>query len=185
VRVGTVSHSGLLRVWLDGQQVLDRELPCGEGMGKSSVYRDQWKLWETTYDADVAVDVPRGRHRIRVENFGNDWVRVLSYTFTGCKVLDRPNVLVCGMKTPGLAMLWLQNRDSSWYNHAGSGKVGKVDAFELSVSGLTEGPHQVQWWKTWRAAPERTEQVEVRDGHLTLAVPELETDVAIKIRASE
>jgi len=64
------------------------------------------------------VHVPAGAHRIRVENLGRDWVNVASYTFTGCQVLDKPNVLVRGMRTDKLAILWIQNKDSSWYNHA-------------------------------------------------------------------
>ena len=184
VHVGIVSNSGLLRIWVDDEQALERELPCGEGLGKSSVWREQWNIWETTYDEDVAVDVPAGRHRIRVENFGGDWVRVTRYAFTGCRVLDRPNVLVCGMKTPGLAMLWLQNRDSSWYNHARD-KVRSVDPFTLSVTGLPDGPCRIEWWKTWRAAPERVEPADVQQGRLTLTIPGLEADVALKIKAMQ
>ena len=64
VRVGRVSGSGLLKIWVDGELKLERELPCGEGLGKGSVYRPQWKLWETTYDE--IRDGRSGRpHRIR------------------------------------------------------------------------------------------------------------------------
>jgi len=183
VHVGTVSNSGLLRIWVDDEQSLERELPCGEELGKSSVWREQWDIWETTYDEEVAVDVPAGRHRIRVENFGGDWIRVIRYTFTDCRVLDRPNVLVCGMKTPGLTILWLQNRDSSWHNHARE-KVGRVDPFTLSLTGLPDGPCRLEWWKTWRAAPERVEPAAVHQGRLTLTIPGLEADVALKIKAT-
>jgi len=182
VRVGKVSASGLLKVWIDGELKHQRELPCGEKLGKESVYRPQWKLWETTYDEDVAVDVPAGEHRIRIENFGRDWVTVTSYAFTGCRVLDKPDVLVCGMKTAGLAILWVQNRDSSWYNHA-KRTVRPVEAFRLSVEGLPDGRYRVEWWETWKGAPTKTDEVEVRGGRLTLTADALKTDVAVKIRA--
>ena len=123
-----------------------------------------------------------GRHRIRVENSGNAWITVTRYVFTGCKVLDRPDVLVSGMKTPGLAILWLQNRDSSWYHHARD-RVGQVDPFTLTVTGLPDGPCQIEWWRTWRAAPERVEPADVEQGRLALTVVGLETDVALKITA--
>jgi hypothetical protein len=181
VHVDTVSNCGLLRIWIDDRQALERALPCGEKLGKKSVYRPQWKLWETTYDEEISVEVPAGRHRIRVDNVGKDWVAVAKYTFTGCKVLDRPNVLVCGMKTQGLAMLWIQNRESCWYNH-GQGKVGDVGAFTLEVVGLPDGPHRVEWWETWKGALARTEPAEVRAGKLTLRVPSLASDMAVKIR---
>ena len=182
VRVGRVSASGLLKIWVDDELKHERELPCGEGLGKDSVYRPQWKLWETTYDEDVAVDIPAGTHRIRVENFGRDWVTASSYRFTGCQVLDRPNVLVCGMKSEPVAILWLQNRESSWYNHARD-TVQPVDAFRLAVRGLSDGPYDVEWWDTWKGEPIRTDQIEARNGVLPLMVPTLKTDTAIKIRA--
>jgi hypothetical protein len=182
VRVGRVSASGLLKIWVDDQLKLERELPCGEGLGKESVYRPQWKLWETTYDEDIGVDIPAGTHRIRVENVGRDWVTASSYRFTGCQVLDRPNVLVCGMKSERVAILWLQNRESSWYNHARE-DVRPVDAFRLAAHGMSDGLYDVQWWETWKGELLRTDQVEVRDGLLPLTVPPLKTDVALKIRA--
>jgi hypothetical protein len=181
VRVGKVSASGLLRVAIDGQQRLERELPCGKGLGKESVYRPQWKIWETTYDQDIAVDVPAGKHQIRVENSGKDWVAVSAYVLTGCRVLDKPNVLVCGMKTDRLAMLWLQNHESCWYNHA-AGKVAEVRAFALTASGLGDGKYRLQWWETWKGTPGPAEDVEVRQGRLTIAVPALKTDVALTIQ---
>jgi hypothetical protein len=180
-RIGTVSAGGLLRIWLDGRQVLEEPLPCGQGPGKHSVYQPQWKLWETTYDQDVAIDVPAGEHRIHVENLGRDWVTVTKYTFTGCQVLDRPNLLACGMKTTGLALVWVQNKDSSWFNHA-AGKVGQVAPSRITVEGLPDGNYRVQWWSTWRSRLHHAEQVVVRSGKLRLTVPSLKTDVALKIR---
>ena len=94
---------------------------------------------------------------------GRDWVTASSYRFTGCQVLDRPNVLVCGMKSEPVAVLWLQNRESSWYNHARD-TVLPVDAFRLAVRGLSDGPYDVEWWDTWQGEPIRTEQIKVRDG---------------------
>ena len=182
LRVGRVSSSGLLKVWIDGELAHEQKLPCGEGLGKQSVYRPQWKLWETTYEEDVAVDVPVGTHRVRVENVGHDWVTVSSYRFTGCQLLDRPNVLVCGMKSESTAILWIQNRDSSWYNH-NNDEVPSVDPFHLAVRGLPDGQYEVEWWKTWKGERVRTEQITVRDGLLSLTIPALKTDAALKIRA--
>lgn len=182
VRVGRVSASGRLKIWIDDKLELQHELPCGEGLGKQSVYRPQWKLWETEYDEDIAVDVPAGRHRIRVENAGRDWVRVSSYRFGGCRVLDQPSVAAYGMRSDGVAVLWLQNRDSSWYNHARD-NVAPVDPFRLVVLGLPDRQYELQWWETWKGKPMRTERTESRDGRLPLVVPALDTDVAVKIRA--
>jgi len=185
IHVEKVSNSGRLQVFVDDHLELDRKLPCGEKLGKSSVYRPQWKLWETTYDEDVAVEIPAGRHRIRVDNLGKDWVAVTKYTFSGCKVLDKPNVLVCGMKSKSVAIVWLQNRESCWYNHGKDGKVGQVEPFTLTIAGLSDGKYRLQWWETWKGEPGRTEQGEANNGRLTLSVPPLATDVAVKIRSAD
>lgn len=182
VNVGAVSNSGLIRIWVDDRQVAEKEYPCGEGLGKSSVYREQWQLWETSYDEPLRVPVPAGRHRIRIENFGKDWVRVLSYVFTGCKVLDRPNVLAAGLKTGDLAILWVQNRDSCWYNHAGNGDVRRVDPFTTSVKWLPAGQYELEWWDTWKGAPVNTSTGRSDGETMLLELPALETDLAIKIR---
>jgi hypothetical protein len=181
VRVGKVSSSGLLQVWVDGRQRLEKELPCGKGLGKESVWRAEWNLWETTYDEDVAVEIPAGQHRIRIDNAGQDWVEATRYTFTGCRVLDRPDVLVCGMKAGDLVVLWVQNKESCWHNHA-AGAVGKVDAFALVAEGLRDGTYRIEWWETWKGALERHEEARVQDGKLRLELPGLKTDVAIKAR---
>jgi hypothetical protein len=183
VHVNKVSNSGLLKIWIDGELALERELPCGEGLGKESVYREEWTLWETTYDEEISVAVPPGKHEVRVENLGKDWVDVAKYAFTGCKIVDHPDVLVCAMKTDRLAILWLQNRRSSWYNHAGNGTVGRVAPFELVARGLADGKYRIEWWETWKGAMQRAEEAEVRDGRLKIVAPALETDVALKIHA--
>ena len=185
--VGRVSNSGLLRIWVDDNLVLEREFPCGEGIGKEFVYRPQWDLWESVYDEDVVVDVPAGRHRIAVDNDGKDWMQIKRYVFTGCRVVDRPNLLVAGLAgrrpTGGLevAILWVQNRDSDWYNH-GRGEVPVVPPSVVTLGGFEDGSYEVEWWETWSGAPVRTDRVHATDGRLTLAVGELATDIAAKIR---
>ena len=142
VRVGRVSASGLLKIWIDDDLKLERELPCGEGLGKESVYRPQWKLWERPTTKTFPLTSRPVLHRIRVENSGRDWVTASSYRFTGCQVLDRPNVLVCGMKGDPVSILWIQNRESTWYNR-GRDAVPAVDPFRLAVE-LPDGEYEVE-----------------------------------------
>jgi hypothetical protein len=181
MNVGRVSNSGLVRVWVDGKQVAELDLPCADKLGKASVWREQWKLWETTYDQDYSFDIPAGQHQIKLENFGKDWVSVDHYIFTGCQVRRTPNVLAAGMQTKGLAILWLQNRDSDWYNH-GRDKVPPVKAVTVTLSGLPNGRYAVEEWETWKGSLTRTDELTVRRGKLQLRLPGLKTDVALKLR---
>ncbi len=185
VHVAEVSEGGLLRIRIDGRQRLEKAFPCGKGLGKESRWRSEWKLWETVYDEDLSVDVSPGPHRIRIDNLGNDWVKTSRYTFTGCRLLDLPDALVCGMKTDKVALLWVQNRQSCWYNHAGHGKVGQVAPMTLTVEGLRNGNCRVEWWETWKGTLQRRDDMRVSNGSLRLSIPRLETDVAIKIKRLE
>ena len=182
VRVGRVSRAGLLRIWLDEREVLARDLPCAQGLGKEGRFVPQYKLWETVYDEDIAVAVPAGQHRLRVDNGGKDWVTINRYVFTGCRVGDRPEVSFWGMATDRLTLLWLQNRESTWVNHAGGGAVGQVDPFRVTVGGLPDGRYQLQWWETWQGRVSRETTADAKGGKLVIDVPALPTDVAIKIR---
>lgn len=181
VRVGKVSRAGRLQIWIDQRQALDRDLPCAEGLGKGSIFRPQYKLWETTYDEDIAVSVPAGRHRIRVDNAGKDWLTVSRYVFTNCLVIDRPNLNLWGMRAGPRVLVWLQNRDSTWVNHAGDGDVGQVDAFRFQLTDLADGPYRVQWWETWKGRILREDEAQATGGRLTIEVPPLRTDVALKV----
>ncbi|MFA7003943.1 MAG: cellulase family glycosylhydrolase [Verrucomicrobiia bacterium] len=182
ITVGRVSRSGLLRVWVDGEQKLNREFPCGEKIGKQWIYQPKWKLWESVYDEDVAVDVPAGKHRIRVDNLGGDWMRITRYAFTGCKVLDRPNLLVAALRAVGgPRIVWMQNQDSDWFNHQKSA-VPPVPPSRITLDGFADGTYAVEWWETWKGKPVRTEKATAHAGKLTLLPGELKTDLAAKIR---
>ena len=184
VHVDRVSNSGDLRIWLDEEEVLHREFPTGEGLGKESVYKEQWKLWETLYDEDIVIEVPSGLHRIRLHNDGKDWMKVTRYVFSGCRVIDRPNVLIAGMRSEEVVVVWLHNRGSTWLRHGEGEEIPEVAAFELELGGFEDGAYEVQWWETWRGALEHTAVAHARDGALSLHAGPLRTDVALRIRAA-
>jgi hypothetical protein len=183
VSVGRVSRSGVLRVCVDGEQKLNREFPCGENHGKKWTYQPKWKLWESEYDEEVAVDVPAGKHRIRVENLGLDWMHISRYAFTGCKVLDRPNLLVAALRADhGPCIAWMQNQESDWFNQQKSA-VMPVPPSRITLDGFADGAYTVEWWETWKGRPVRTEKVTASGGKLVLQPGEIKSDVAAKIRA--
>lgn len=184
VGVGRVSRSGRLKVWVDDQLKLDREFPCGEKIGKQWTHQPKWNLWESVYDEDVAVDVPAGRHRIRVANEGQDWMRVSRYAFTGCKVLDRPNLLVAALRASnGPCIVWIQNRESDWFNHQRN-QVPAVAPARIELAGMADGRYRVEWWNTWDGQPARAEDLTARGGKLVLQTGDVKTDVAAKIQAA-
>ena len=182
VRVEKVSNSGLLKIFVDDRLALEKPLPCGETCGKSGRYVAQWKLWESVYDEDVSVPVPAGAHRIRVENHGKDWVSVPRYTFTGCRTQERQEVVCYAVAAPGAAVVWIQNGDSTWVNHARhAAEILPFPAASYALGGFADGEYAVEWWETWKGAPLRRETVRAAGGRLTLHPGAVATDVAARI----
>ena len=183
VQVGRVSRSGSLRVWLDGDLKLEQELPCGENLGKESVWRKQWNLWETVYDETFGIDVPKGKHRIRVDNNeGSDWIWIKRYILTDYQTVVRPPLLVLGMQNDAMALLWAHNRGSNWVAHAKGEAASPIEAARINIRGLRDGPRTIEWWETWRGSIVKKESVTVKGNKLLLKLPPIATDIAAKIR---
>jgi hypothetical protein len=182
MHVDKVSNSGLLKIFVDDQLALEKPLPCGEGQGKSSKYVAQWKLWESVYDTDITVPVKAGAHRIRVENHGKDWVAVTRYVFTGCRARERHEVVCYALAAPSAAVVWIQNGDSTWVNHAQhANEIRPFPAAAYTLDGFTTGEYAVTWWETWKGTPQRRETVRALNGKLTLNPGPIVTDVAAQI----
>ena len=181
VRVGRVSNSGHLRIFLDDALALEREFACGEGHGKSWQHRPQWKLWESVYDEEITIDVPAGVHRIRLENHGRDWIEMRELRFSGCRLQTRPDLLCAALACDEVAILWVQNQKSSWFEH-GRGEVKPARAARIALRGLPDGEYTVEWWETWEGNVARSETARAQDGLLQLRLAALPTDTAAKIR---
>jgi hypothetical protein len=180
VHVDEVSNSGLLRVSVDGAPVAEWAMPCGEGIGKKSIWQEQWKLWQCTYDRDYEVDIPAGRHEITLLNDGADWVRVAYYKITGVRTYDEVDHLVLGMRSPGLILLWVRNDEYTWYNVA-DGKVRPRPAARLALADVPDGSWLVERWDTRTGKVLDRAHARAAAGRLDLTVPALAADVAYKI----
>ncbi|MFA7052389.1 MAG: hypothetical protein WC328_05155 [Kiritimatiellia bacterium] len=186
LHVEKVSHGGHLKVFVDDVPVLDRELPCGEGHGVSWRYIEQWKLWESVYNETVTVPVKAGRRRIRVENHGRDWVAVSRYLFSGCRATEIHAVNCYALAAERTAIVWIQNGDSTWVNHARhAGEIRPFPAAAYTLTAMPDGEYEVTWWETWQGAELRRERVTAAGGLLTLRPGAVATDTAAVVRRLE
>lgn len=94
--VDTVSIRAELEVWRDEVLVWEANLPAGPGVGpwKKTEYLPQYGIYQSTYHREVAIEVPAGRHTIKIENHGPDWVSIDHVVFVG--YLRRPISLEYG-----------------------------------------------------------------------------------------
>jgi hypothetical protein len=181
VHVGRVAAGGVLRIWVDDTEVLTEKLPAGEGAGhwRESRFLDQWNIWEATYDRDFAVEVPAGRHAIRVDNTGADWVSVDRYVFTGCR---ETRFRVLGLRDEGLVLLWIHDPKSTWFNDQAGLQPRDLVGLRFAVLDLPDGDYEVEWWDTRMGQVTAKERVTSRGGRLRLRAPTFRRDIACKIR---
>ena len=185
VHIETVSQRAALEIALDGRLLLREELPAGEGLGKQSRWDDKWSIWYTTYNADFSVDVPAGKHFIKVDNKGRDWMRVGHYVFEGYETDEQPRVRVLGMVSDTMAILWLQNKDNTWLNHHRGMSVNAVEPFSFTFEALSPGSYRLEHWDTAAGAVIHTEAVLTTDGSIRLSLPQINTDLAVKLTRTE
>jgi hypothetical protein len=165
VTVGQVSRSGgaQLVILLDRKEALVQDLAPGGRRAPSVTY---------------GIDVPAGKHEIRVENHGQDWFRV-SYQFVG--YLTAPNLRVLALRGARSALVWAQNREHTWWR-ASRDEVTPAQAAEVTLTGLTPGRYAVEQWDTATGKVVKRATATSRDGTITLTTPDaMIGDVAYKV----
>ncbi|MFH1783474.1 MAG: DUF5060 domain-containing protein [bacterium] len=185
LHVDSVSTQGHLLIYLDGKEVLSKKLPTGpkgEGQWKDSTWLEEWNVWQSKYDKDFEIDVPKGNHTIRLENTGKDWIRISLITLTGYKIPNVANVRAIGLKRGDEGLLWLQNIDSNWYTDNNNEEPKPEENVHVTLYGFSDGQYSVQWWDTWKGEVIETSVVTASEGELTLGRDVIETDIAAIIR---
>ena len=187
LHVDTVSASAVIHVRLDGEEIWTRELLAGEGEGpwkSTELYGDDGP-WQSTYDEDFAVDIPAGEHVIELENTGGDWVSVPSIRLTGYVDPRLGRVEAYGLCDDRLALVWLRDKRSTWYNDAQGVEPARLEGLTCPLRGLPAGEYEIEWWDTRQGEPLQTRPASCRDGELLLQPPPFGRDIAAQIRRAE
>ena len=182
MHIGRAGSNGLLKIKLDGTDLASIDLPTGEGLGVSSEYVGQWKRWETVYDKDVSIDIPAGKHEIQIQNQGADWVSVDYFQLTNYITGSRPSIRVMGMQTSNTAILWLQNKNHTWYNVRDKVEINPISAVRLELSDFDEGEYKTEFWDTINGDIMESKTFQSSNGRLVIDIPELKFDVALKVK---
>jgi len=181
VRVGEVSMGAVLHFHVDGRRVRTADLPAGPDLGRSSRWRGRWGIWQTQYDEWFGVDVPAGRHTVRIENTGKDWLELLALRADGYVTRERPPLRVLGMASEDRLLLWVQNEEHTWFNVRDGVRIRPAAPSRMALEGLADGTWSVQWWDTRRGRVTRTSYLTVREGRVTVDLPEVRCDLALKL----
>lgn len=179
VLVDAVSPNTRLDVLVDGRLVLRQDLPAEQVPGKVPVFDPQYKVWHCDYHDWYGVDLAAGRHRIEVANSWPtwSWIRVGGYRLSA---YSPPAIQVYGLTGRTSTLAWLHDRAVSWKPPATTPPLQFKDV-RLTLTGLPDGPQRAEWFDTYAGRVIATEVVTVRRGALTLIVPPLSKDLALRL----
>ena len=91
-------------------------------------------------------------------------------------------VLVVGMRTKDAAILWVQHRDNGWVRRVVEQKRPVLlQSVVVDLPNLIAGTYRVEWWDTYAGQVITHTDTAVRDGVLSVRVPEGLPDVACKV----
>jgi hypothetical protein len=174
VKVDGVSGYGGagLEIWLDGRRLLERDFADPDGNEKTETI--------TRYGGEYAIDVPAGRHTIRVVNPGTDWMET-SYRLPRYQVAAEPPLRVLGLRGPERTLLWVQNLDNTWFRRAAGGTLPVVAPTTVTLSGYAPGEYAVEVWDTDTGRVTSRSRARTASDRLSVALPPIEKDVAVKI----
>jgi hypothetical protein len=78
-------------------------------------------------------------------------------------------------------MVWVQNKEHTWWNVINQMPVEPLESVELELLGFQDGTYTVEWWDTYTGEIVRTEFIQAVGGKIPLHVETLDKDVAIKL----
>lgn len=180
VEVQDVSGYGgaTLKIFLDSDLVMTRDFANTNVAPKTDTLRQ--------YAGKYGIDIPAGRHTVRVENTGADWF-TCSFRFKSLVVLTKPPLHVWGSLGNNTALIWVRVQGRSWNRVIVKKDVPPaVPPTAISLEGLASGQWTAEIWDTRTGMILATRRIPVkRDGRARFDLPTVEKDVAIKMTRNQ
>lgn len=188
VHVDEVSANNTLRILLDGKPVRDITLsatPPADANVKpeyeTTEHKPEYNIYQAKFNKDYSIDVPAGEHTITLDVTTGDWITITGMVLTNYRSSRFPEVNLYGLTNGQSAILWIKNALYNWKNVSEKRDIPVLKGLETAVRGLPAGRYQVEWWDTKQGTVTRTESISSVNGALPLRLPELATDVAVRI----
>jgi hypothetical protein len=134
------------------------------------------------YNLTVSVSLSPGTHEIKLDNPGGDWLSIDYVKFTDV-VLKKAKARIIGLNNGTLALVWVQNRDHTWWNVVNGLPIEPLENVTVELSGFLDGEYVVEWWDTYSGAIIRRETIAISGGSFQITIGYLEKDLALRIYA--
>ena len=171
IRVDEMTPAGAtLNISLDGKPAASLTLPPPPAPPTTNAASERRN---PRVDATLEIPITAGKHVVRVENNGGDWIHLRELTLTPYA----PQLAVLGKGAKDYAVMWVYRRDAS--------DAAPISG-TLAVPGLDAGEYRIAWWDTTKGTPIREERATVVAGKpLSIPTGPIATDVAICIQRAE
>ena len=178
-----------------GRFVVSIDIVSGYGGANLHIYVDgEEKLFKDFVDedeqlhdvirayrgGDYTVDVPAGKHEIKIDNTGKDWIALEEIR------LDNYGPPKFGLQAMGLrgrdtVLLWFRNEDYTWFGNMAKQPCKLIEGTQLTVRGLPRGRHTVRFYDPQTAKWLGQRQHRTRWGRLKLELPGVRHDLGVVI----
>lgn len=129
-------------------------------------------------DHSFTVDVPKGKHRIKIENKGTDWFRVRNITLKNYAL----PLMIKGLQDETKAYVWFKNREDTVDNYKAQTKYFPIENGKVQLMGLKDGKYKIEYYDTVLGKTIQVEEGICLKGVLTLSPPTFVTDLACKVK---
>lgn len=154
----TSGNSPKIAIWLDGNQVL---------------------LQNASTESTYQISIPAGKHSIKVDNPGKDWISISAYSFEGLGSTIDPYVLKAASEKKAIG--WLLNNQ---YNHLtvpqGNVPPPSIGA-RLQLSNFVDDSYHIKWYNCLTGAMVESKPITVSGGQLIVDIPDLYWDMAFVV----
>ena len=126
------------------------------------------------------IAVPAGRHEIRVENDGLDWLKVSCYELVGTR--GRPPARLMGLRGRRTVLAWLWNESHVWDRAILNTAAVELTNVSVELTDIPAGAWRVRPFDPWTGKWGGEARARVGErGRLKLALPRLRRDAAWRI----
>ena len=181
VTVHKVSDRAVLDVYVDGKRVGRETLITGPNntRAKESKWVEEWRIYQDIYDREYTFPVAGGRHRVRVENSGKDWLEVARLRLIGYQRIVETPGRVFALLGEEVSYAWLARWEDA------RGKAASLVRLRFALPADVGRIYSVRWvdcagGKTLGESAAKAG----RDG-LVLRSPPFRDDIAVRVARAD
>ena len=113
-----------------------------------------------------------------------EFVKGIPWTTEGFEKADLEsssgNLRALGLTCLRLTLLWLENREHTWWNVTQNHPIEPVEGATVTVKGVQAGRYKVEYFDTWKGGVFAKSELRAKSGAIHISVPMLKQDIAVK-----